>query len=173
MDFCEEESALSLVVNDGRGVVLRSLTKFYALPGLRLGYAVAATGVIGRLAGLVPPWSVGNLAQAAGVAALADEGYREQTLRLVAGERAFLAGGMRSIPGLLPYPAAANFLLVELTGGATAAELWAQLFPRGILIRDCGNFIGLTERFFRVAVRGREENERLLAALGEVLRQEL
>jgi threonine-phosphate decarboxylase len=169
MDFCEEKSAVSLVVNDGRGVVLRSLTKFYAVPGLRLGYAVAATGVIERLTGQVPPWSVGTLSQAAGVAALADEGYREQTLRLVAGERAFLTAVMTSISGLRPYPAAANYLLVELTGGVNAAALRARLFPRGILIRDCANFIGLTDRFFRVAVRGRKENERLLAALAEVV----
>ena len=169
MDFCEEESAVSLVVNDGRGLVLRSLTKFYALPGLRLGYAVAAAGVIERLSGLVPPWSVGTLAQAAGVAALADEGYRQKTLRLVAEERALLTAGMTSISGLLPYPSVANYLLVELPGGITAAELRARLFPRRILIRDCSNFIGLTGRFFRVAVRGREENERLLAALAEVV----
>jgi threonine-phosphate decarboxylase len=167
MDFCEEESALSAVVSDGRGLVLRSLTKFYALPGLRLGYAVAATGVAEQLSGLVPPWSIGTLAQAAGVAALCDDGYRERTLRLIAREREFLSAGLADLPGLCPFPSAANYLLVELTSGLSATTLRDRLLPHLILIRDCANFPGLSDRFFRVAVRGVEENRHLLAVLAK------
>lgn len=170
MDFCEEESAVAAVVADGRGVILRSLTKFYALPGLRLGYAVATPDIIGRLDGLIPPWSVGTLAQAAGVAALADDGYRERTLALVAAEREYLSAALASLPGLRPYPSAANYLLVELTSGLTAADLAGRLLRRRILIRDCATFPGLDERFFRVAVRARRENDRLLAELERSLR---
>ena len=169
MDFCEKESALSAVVTDGRGIVLRSLTKFYALPGLRLGYAVAAKGIIDRLERLIPPWSVGTLAQAAGVAALADDGYRGRTLRLVNEEREFLFSRLASLPGLRPYPSSANYLLAEFTSGLSATTIRERLFPRRILIRDCADFPGLDHRFFRVAVRSREENERLFAALAEVL----
>lgn len=169
MDFCEEESAISSVVADGRGIVLRSLTKFYALPGLRLGCAVAAPGIIERLAGLIPPWSVGTLAQAAGVAALADDGYRERTLRLISEEREFLAAGLAALPGVRPFPSAANYLLAELTSGLSATTLREWLLPHRILIRDCANFPGLNDRFFRVAVRSRRENERLLATLGALL----
>ena len=169
MDFCEEESAISAVVADTRGIVLRSLTKFFALPGLRLGFAIAAEGVIERLARLVPPWSVGTLAQAAGVAALADDGYRERTLSVIAAERDHLSAGLASLPGVRPFPSAANYLLIELTSGLTAADLAGHLLARRILIRDCADFPGLDHRFFRVAVRSRQENERLLAALTEVL----
>ena len=170
MDFCEEESAVSAVVANGRGIVLRSLTKFYALPGLRLGYAVAATGIIDRMARLIPPWSVGTLAQAAGVAALADDDYRVRTLDLIVRERQFISSCLAALPGVRPYPSAANYLLVELTSGFSAGTLRDRLLPQRILIRDCANFPGLSDRYFRVAVRSRQENERLLEALAECIR---
>ncbi len=168
MDFCEEESCKDAIVKGERGIILRSMTKFYALPGLRLGYAIGAGKLIGRLQDLRGPWSVNSLAQAAGLASLADIGYREQTLQLVAAERDFLSAGLRAIAGLVPYPSAANYLLVEIRSGISAAELQERLMTEHILIRNCGNFVGLAERFFRVAVRGRQENERLLAVLGRV-----
>jgi len=165
MDFCEEESSKDAIVKGERGIILRSMTKFYALPGLRLGYAIGADRLIGRLQEIRGPWSVNTLAQAAGLASLADNGYRERTLRLIAAERDFLSAGLRAIAGLVPYPSAANYLLVEIRGGISAAELQERLMAEHILIRNCDNFVGLAERFFRVAVRGQQENERLLAAL--------
>lgn len=167
MDFCEEESAKDLVVASGAGVVLRSMTKFYAIPGLRLGYVLAAASLVERLSPLRPPWSVGTLAQVAGLAALADGEHVARTLAFAAEERAFLAAGLAALPGVRVYQGAANYLLARLDGGVTTAGLQERLLPEHILIRDCANFRGLDERFFRVAVRSREENERLLAALGE------
>ena len=172
MDFCEQESTVSATVSDGRGLVLRSVTKFYALPGLRLGYAVGAQEQVERLFRLMPPWCVGTLAQAAGVAALADNDYRERTLSLIDKERNVLSTSLSTLPGLRPYPSAANYLLVELTSGPTASDLAARLFSRRILIRDCATFPGLSGRFFRVAVRTREENQLLLEALVEVIEEE-
>lgn len=170
MDFCEEGSAKDLVVESGAGVVLRSMTKFYAMPGLRLGYALAAAPLTERLMALRPPWSVGTLAQAAGLAALDDGGHSARTLDCVAAERDFLVEGLTELPGVRVYPGAANYLLVRLDGGLTAAGLQERLLPERILIRDCANFAGLDGRFFRVAVRSREENERLLAALRGFMR---
>lgn len=171
IDFCESDSALSAVVADGRGLVLRSLTKFYALPGLRIGYAVAAANIIEELAGLIPPWSVGTLSQAAGIAALSDHRYREQTLSVIAAEREFLFNALESSPVLSPYQAAANYLLVRQSSGHSAAELRDMLLSRRILIRDCANFPGLSDRYFRVAIRLRHENEQLLAELSGILSQ--
>ncbi|MCM2359802.1 MAG: threonine-phosphate decarboxylase CobD [Geobacteraceae bacterium] len=165
MDFCEEESAKQLVVASGAGVVLRSMTKFFAIPGLRLGYALAAPHLVERLAELRPPWSVNTLAQAAGLAALADSGYASRSLAYLAAERAFLASGLGELRGVRVFQGAANYLLAELTGGMTATKLRERLLASRILIRDCGNYRGLDGRFFRVAVRSREENRRLLAEL--------
>lgn len=169
MDFCEEGSAKELVVASGAGVVLRSMTKFYAIPGLRLGYALAAASLTQRLAAIRPPWSVGTLAQVAGLAALADGEHVARTCAYVAAERAFLADGLAELRGVRICQGAANYLLACLDGGLTAASLQERLLPERILIRDCANFQGLDGRFFRVAVRSRAENERLLAALGNVM----
>ena len=171
IDFCGEASVLRPVIESGAGVVLRSMTKFYAIPGLRLGYALAAAPLAARLAALRMPWSVNTLAQAAGLAALADDGHAGRTLAWLTEEREFLCAGLSALPGLRVWPGAANYLLARLDGGMTAAQLQERLLPERILIRDCANFHGLDGRFFRVAVRTRQENERLVDALREILGQ--
>jgi len=169
MDFCADESAIRPLIDSGAGVVLRSMTKFYASPGLRLGYALAALPLAERLAELRMPWSVNTLAQAAGLAALADEGFAARSRAIVAEERTFLQEGLAVLPGVQVWPGAANYLLARLEGGLTAAALQERLLPGRILIRDCANFEGLDGHYFRVAVRTRRENGRLLAALGTIL----
>jgi len=169
MDFCEGESAKDVIRREGGGVVLRSMTKFYAIPGLRLGYALGPADILERISSFLEPWSVNTPAQVAGVASLADAGYRERTIRTVTAEREALARGLAALPGLVPFPSAANYLLVRLQSGMTAAELRDALIPKGIIIRDCCNYTGLDGSFFRVAVRGGEENRKLLKALVEAL----
>jgi threonine-phosphate decarboxylase len=167
MDFCEAESAKELVVAQGGGVVLRSMTKFYAIPGLRLGYALGSAETIAGVAALREPWSVNTLAQVAGVVSLADPAYARRTREYVAAEREWLTTTLGELPGLQVYPGAANYLLLE-GAGLPATTVAASLQAQGILIRACGAFQGLNERFFRVAVRSRRENERLRQALAGV-----
>ncbi|MEN6465944.1 MAG: cobyric acid synthase [Syntrophaceae bacterium] len=150
-------------------IVLGSLTKFYAVPGLRLGFAAADAGLAAKMRGLMPPWTVNSLAQAAGEAALLDERYGGESRAYVKGARTALAAGLGKIPGLTVYPGEANFLLVRIGGKIDAPELAARLIRKGIAVRVCSNFDGLDSRFFRVAVRTEEENERLCAALAAVL----
>jgi len=169
MDFCPEESALPLLAEIGRFLILRSMTKFYGFPGIRLGYVLGSAEIVAELERLRPPWSVGTLAQAAGGAALADREHGERTVALVAGERQRLQDGLAGVAGLRVFPGAANYLLAEIRTGMTAGELRLKLLGQRILIRDCGNFAGLDGSFFRVAVRSREENERLLQVVRQVL----
>ncbi len=165
MDFREEESAKHHAVENDGILVLRSMTKFHALPGLRLGYAIGHDVIVARLAALREPWSVNTPAQAVGLASLADAGYITATRNFMDSEREYLRAGLAAITGLNPYQSAANYLLVEITQGPAAGELAQRLRDEHILVRCCGNFAGLDDRFFRVAVRKREENDRLLAAL--------
>jgi threonine-phosphate decarboxylase len=169
MDFCEEGSAVPLLGEGDDFLILRSMTKFYGFPGLRLGYALGGRGTSAGLERLRPPWSVGTLAQAAGLAALADRDHEQRTRAVVASERRRLQEGLARIPGLTVYPGAANYLLVAITTGPTAAQLRHRLLGERILVRDCGNFTGLDGRYFRVAVRSGRENERLLQVLAEAL----
>ncbi|MBI1921403.1 MAG: threonine-phosphate decarboxylase [Geobacter sp.] len=168
IDFREEESAKHFICSAGNGIVLRSMTKFFAIPGLRLGYAIGSQEIIADLAAMREPWSVNTLAQAAGVAALADSDYTVRTRQYVARERECLAAGLLEIPGLKPYQSDANYLLIEILAGPDATQLQSQLLEDHILVRDCSNFHGLNDRFFRVAVRTTEENGRLLQALRRI-----
>lgn len=169
MDFCEEHSAKQIITAEAHGVVLRSMTKFHAIPGLRLGYAMASQRVIGRLAAIGGPWSVNTMAQEAGLAALNDREYIQRSTEYVATQRTALSEQLAALPGLTVYPSSANFLLVSNNGGITSAELQGRLLKKRILIRDCARFAGLSNRFFRVAVRTEEENIRLVDCLREAL----
>lgn len=150
--------------------VLRSLTKFFALPGIRLGCGIGDPGLIASLSRRKDPWSVNFLAQVAGVAALGDEEYRDRTRQVIAGEREYLSAQADRIAGVRPYPAVANFLLLEIAGtGKTATAICDLLARKGILVRNASSFPTLGEDFIRVAVRNRADNERFLTALREAV----
>ncbi len=170
VDFVEAASMKTYLRRFPRLLILRSFTKFFGIPGMRLGCVLGAPELIGRLAAAQEPWSVNTMAQVMGRACLADVEYMRQSRALIAGEREFLLQGLRALPGLAPFPSVVNYLLVKLTRpGASAARLQRRMLAHRIVIRDASNFRGLDERFFRIAVRSREENVRLLKALQECL----
>jgi len=170
MDFCEEHSAKRLLCTTPDGVIIRSMTKFFGFPGLRLGYAIGHDALIERLQARGGPWNVNTLAQVAGIAAVTDHDFICRTNEYIARERQRLTGLLGNLPGLRPFSSQANFLLVKLDEAVSdAPTLGAQLCRDGILIRDCSNFVGLSRRFFRVAIRTPLENDRLVAALARIL----
>ncbi|MGC8492986.1 MAG: threonine-phosphate decarboxylase [Syntrophobacteraceae bacterium] len=171
VDFCEEASLKRFLERAHNVALIRSFTKFYGIPGLRIGYLLAPPQIAEQVRGFVPPWSVGTQAQAAGAYCLSREEYRLGTLAFMEKERLRLAGKLSAIPGLEVFPGVANFLLVRLDGGLPPSSvLRTDIFARSrILIRDCASFEGLNEHYFRVAVRLPEQNDRLLAALNDAL----
>jgi threonine-phosphate decarboxylase len=156
IDFTGHESLVSRL--GGELIVLRSLTKFYAMPGLRIGVVVAHPDRIRRWEALRPPWQVNVLAEAAALAAVADQEHARRTREFVAAERAWLGRSLSQLPGLKPHASCANYLLVDCP-----SDVARRLVPHKILVREIG------DRQIRIAVRTREENERLLRALEEVL----
>jgi len=147
-------------------IVLVSLTKFYAVPGLRLGLCFASPDNAARLKRLLPSWNVGLLGQRVGARCLRDQEYRTRTIREVAALREAFTQELREIPGLRVFPGAANFLLCRLDRvGMNATPLFERLLSEGLAIRLCRNFEGLDDSYFRIAVRTREENARLVDAL--------
>lgn len=153
-------------------IVLKSFTKVYALPGLRLGYALMQRPLADRLRVQLVPWSVSSLAQAAGIAGLADQdyGYRTGMWLLEAADR-LVADLKRLRRYLRPLPSQTCFILLRLKRG-TAPWLTARLAERGITIRDASNFVGLDDRYVRIAIRTPAENARLFAALESVFAEE-
>lgn len=168
-DYCPEQSILPLASAWSRVVVLRSLTKFYGLPGLRVGYAVAAPAVIQQLRRELPPWSVNAMGQAAALAALRDTAHARKSLRFVEKERTRMAKELAGLPGCTLFPAHANFLFMELPRGWHGRKLTEQLRREGLLIRDCSSVPGANRRSIRIAVRSRQDNDRLLKALSGML----
>ena len=167
MDFLppnEEQSLIPMMQEYANLVVLRSLTKFYSLPGLRLGYAIAHPDYLAKWQLWRDPWPVNTLAAAAAIASLQDREFQQQTWTWLPPARNQLFQGLAKIPGLQPQVSAANFLLVE--SQESTSQLQQQLLKHHqILIRDCLSFKELGDRFFRVAVREESDNQRLLTAL--------
>jgi threonine-phosphate decarboxylase len=165
LEFTGVPSTARLLEARPRFYVLRSLTKFYALPGLRVGALLAAGGETRRWRPMREPWQVNVLAEAAALAAIADLEHGKRTLEFVAAERAWLCGQLAAIPRVRPMPSQANYLFVLLD--TEAAPLCRYLLDRRILIRDCTGSPGIDGEAVRVAVRTRPENERLVAAWRE------
>lgn len=173
MDFVPDEAGRSLLreaAASDRVIVIRSMTKFYAVPGIRLGFLVAHPDRVRRLAALQTQWSVNFFAQLIGEAVLDDHAYAARTREWLAEERPWLAGRLQAL-GLRVVPSDVNFLLVALPAGSgwTALRLQQAMAAQGIMIRDASLFAGLDASYFRIAVRLRHENERLIRTLQEVL----
>ena len=152
-------------------VVVRSLTKFWALAGLRIGYLVAHKALVEKLSAGCEPWSVNTLASVAAAQSLRDLPYRTRTLRLIRQERTFLMDQLAGFPWLRPFPSESNFLLVQIvTARITSTQLRERLEHRNILIRDCASFPGLGPRYFRIAIRSRSDNRGLIDELRIVSR---
>jgi L-threonine-O-3-phosphate decarboxylase len=167
MDFLpptEEQSLIDLVQEYENLVILRSLTKFYSLPGLRLGYAIAHPHRLATWKSWRDPWPVNTLAAAAAIAALEDTEFQTLTWQWLPSARKQLFQGLVLIPGLRPLEGSVNYLLVE--SESSTSELQQKLLQQHqILIRDCLSFKELGDRFFRVAVRTESDHQRLLTAL--------
>lgn len=168
LDFVEGVTSMA-ASRPANVVVMMSFTKMFAIPGLRLGAAVADEAVAERLRVMQPRWSVNAIAQAVGVRALADEAFVLETRRWLGQAREGLQRELEAIPGFTVFPGLANYLLVKIEDGATSAPVLTKAVLRsGIAIRPCGNYDGLDDRFFRVAVRAEAENARLVEALRAV-----
>lgn len=166
LDFTGLRSMARLIEERPLLYVLRSLTKFYALPGLRLGALLAAREEIERLQTYREPWQVNVLAEAAVLAALDDPHHTARTIEFVNSEREWLCTRINELDRVSCQPSAANYLWTRLD--YPAAPLARFLEDRRILIRDCTGWPGLpAEPSVRVAVRTRAENEVLLAAWKE------
>lgn len=170
IDFCPEGSMKDEAVKREGLIVLRSMTKFFAMAGLRLGYVIAHKKSIEKFARLLPPWTVNTLAGFAAIEALKDLDYIGRTRACIEAERELFRAELERIAGLRAFPTSANYLLVKIMEGRLSAlELKAALLRQGFLIRELSAFKGLGPSYFRVAVRKREENRLLTSALGHLM----
>jgi threonine-phosphate decarboxylase len=172
MDFVKEKNQLSLIkyaITKSHVLVLQSMTKFFALAGLRLGYLIGNKTLLKSIKTYQPPWSVNVLAQLAGVEILKDRSFIKETRKYIFAQRKWLFDELKKLEYLKPYLPTANFIFCKLKGSQiNAKQLCGYCGRKGVLIRDCSNFRGLDNHFIRIAVRKKEENSKLIKTLKEL-----
>jgi len=165
LDAPEQHTLKGFLADSEHLLILDAFTKLYGMAGVRLGYCMTKnTRLLEALKSAGQPWAVSSLAQAAGLAALAEDGYVARARALVKSEREFLRRELRRL-GVGTMMGEANYLFFY----ADIPDLYGKLRDKGILIRDCGNYAGLKSGWYRIAVRPHDENIRLIEALSGIL----
>jgi threonine-phosphate decarboxylase len=165
------DNTLAGMVKDYENLfVIRSVTKFYGMAGIRFGYAVAAGNLIDKLQTTRLPWSINGLACQVTLAALNDKEFIKNTKETIAKERAALAKSLSGIEGLHVYPSVTNFLLVKIENPKLTSTMLKELLAKErILIRDCCTFMGLDDHYFRVTVRSAKDNQKLTETIKQII----
>lgn len=164
IEFCEGEcSMLHEAQTFSNLIIVRAFTKIFSIPGVRLGYMVCGNDfLLEKISRQLPEWNISVFAQSAGCECALQKQYIKDTVNCICQERHFLEDGLKQA-GYKVFPGKANFLMIY-----SEHPLYDKLLEKGILIRDCENFRGLSKGFYRIAVKSRKENEILLRAMGEI-----
>ena len=177
IDFLKDgmkESIINTKENKQNLFVTRAFTKFFAMPGLRLGYGIYFDKKLEkRISEKKEPWSVNNIAEMAGLTVLDDTRYIEETLKWIAEEKTYVYEKLNEINGIKPYKTEVNFITVKIEDnfilkGLNVKILRGKMIEKGILIRDASNFKFLDERFFRLAIKNRKNNDRVIETLKKI-----
>ncbi|WDV44811.1 threonine-phosphate decarboxylase CobD [Clostridiaceae bacterium M8S5] len=170
IDFANKESLIDYYRKYPL-IILRSMTKFYAVPGLRLGFCIADEQIINKLYQYKEPWSLNYLSLRAVPVLLEDKEYEEVTIDWCNKERDYVYSAIKDIDNIYVYKSHTNFHICK-TENISAFQLQEMLLQKGIYIRTCEDFIGLDDKYFRIALKTRLENDKLLNELKKLARSE-
>ena len=171
MDFCEKFSTKRLTREYNNLIIIRSLTKFFAMPGERLGYIIANNEIIDKFSGNIIPWKITGLGTAIAISSLNDGDYIINTAQKLENIKYNLHGRLKALSAFEIIPGEANFFLIRIKSKKfNGLDLKNYLLKSGILIRYCGNYHGLDDKYFRIAVRKKFENDYLIGKLKEFAR---
>ena len=174
VEFTPQEAEISAVPLTGEFknlIILRGTSKFFAAPGLRLGYAITGdTSLLTKAEGRKDPWGINSIAELAGQLMFSDTEYIRQTRQLIFGERTRLYEELSTWDSIKLYPTMGNYQLVRiLKEGVTSRQVFEHCIRQGLMIRDCSNFPTLDDRYFRFCFMLPQDNDRLVQALREIL----
>jgi len=169
IDFVDkDQSIVGMILEYKNLYVLRSLTKFFAIPGLRLGYLLTSNEELHNwCVEYRTPWMVNHLANLAGICVLKDDAFIKESLVVLEKLRVRLSEGLKSVKGLKVFIPNANYIFIKLENGKI--DLKEQLLNKGIMIRSCSNYHGLDSRYYRVAIKDQTNNEMLVKAINEII----
>ena len=166
-----EYSMRSLVNEFDNIIVVHSFTKFYAVPGLRIGAAFSNPHIIDQLNTFIPTWSINTLAQAYTQSALNDVEYVKRTKQVLHEEQHYMYNALDAIAGITVYPPSANFILFHIEQeGVTADSINEALKKHNMIVRNCDSYMGLNSQWVRVAIKDHDNNVRLVDTLTEILK---
>ncbi|MGB4440319.1 MAG: threonine-phosphate decarboxylase CobD [Sedimentibacter sp.] len=166
VDSKEKYSVSSLMKKYDNLIILKAFTKTYAIPGIRLGYCMSSNiEIINGLKSSGPPWNVSTIAQAAGVAALKEKEYVQKSVSYIYEQRNYLVDEMNKLK-IKTYESHANYIFFKIT---EEVDLKEELLKKGILIRSCSNYMNLSNKYYRIAVRTRIENKLFIDKLKEIM----
>jgi threonine-phosphate decarboxylase len=168
------DNTLAGMVKDYENLfVIRSVTKFYGMAGVRFGYALATRNLIDKLEAIRLPWSINGLACQVTMAAINDTEFIENTKQTIAKNRRILAENLSQIPELYVYPSVTNFLLVKILNDKITSTMLKELLSKErILIRDCCTFMGMDNSHFRLTIRSEKDNQQLVEKIKQALFEE-
>ncbi len=170
--YCPDKTMIRQIGQYQNLIIVGSLTKIYAVPGVRLGYLSAASPLIKRFEKYLLPWNLNLFAQAVALTLNSSEAriFEKDSVKQNRLQRQFLGEGLKPL-NVVVYPSEANFLLLNIANtGLSGFELNNRLEEHRIKVRDCSNFIGLGQDYIRIAVKNQQQNERLIRVMSEVLR---
>jgi L-threonine-O-3-phosphate decarboxylase len=164
LDFKEEDFSMIHYVNQYENlIIIKSLTKFFALPGIRIGYAVCSNLFLRKkIENISPAWNINILAEIATKTALKEKNYIKKSIRFIDHEKKYLYNEIKEIKGIKVYEPSVNFILLKTL---VKIDLKNELLKNNILIRSCNNYIGLDNNYYRIAVRNHEENSLLIKSM--------
>ena len=166
-----EYSMRSLVNEFDNIIVVHSFTKFYAVPGLRIGAAFSNSQIIDQLNTFIPTWSVNTLAQAYTESTLNDVEYVNRTKQVLREEQHYMYNALDAITGITVYPPSANFILFHIEQeGVTADSINEALKKHKMIVRNCDSYMGLNSQWVRVAIKDHDNNVRLVDTLTDILK---
>jgi threonine-phosphate decarboxylase len=173
LDFIEKSDQISYrkKVNDNPNlIILYSLTKFFAIPGLRLGAAISHPELTSQFEKIRDPWNINVFAQLAGIVALNNREYIKNTLGFFREEKHFLYNKLKEVKGITPFKPSANFILIKLSESNSSSQVCRALAREGILVRNCNTYPLLGEHYIRIAIKNRKDNLQLIEKLKAVIR---
>ncbi|MCC5910263.1 MAG: threonine-phosphate decarboxylase [Clostridiaceae bacterium] len=174
MDFIEEDKFYSMLHSYKlypHLIIVRAFTKFYSIPGMRLGFGVCCNeGILKKIYKITPPWNLNTFASYFGKVLLTEEQYVKETYQWLKEEKSRFVTALEKIEGMKTFAPSVNFILIKiLKPSMTVDELRDKLLKKGILIRDCSNFNGLDKSYFRIAIKDEASNDILIENLKIVM----
>ncbi|VAX34994.1 L-threonine 3-O-phosphate decarboxylase [hydrothermal vent metagenome] len=169
IDWCPDQSVVDALKDYSSFLVIRSLTKYFSLAGIRIGYAAGAGFLIAKMKGLQETWSCNALAQKLGITALKDQEFYDQTQAWFMTESSRFFNLLSNLPGVKAYSSKANFFLLKVSSHFNPEDFWMRIKREGIYLRDTFDFQGLDASYVRIALLKEEDNNIFIKTLEECL----